>query len=429
MLSGRAGALCRTAVCGAIVLLCLAAGSRVWSAPTSENAGTSKPAVFRVRLVLPGEGWYVLWATSQDGSELVQPQRVKGKAASVDLDVVGQVRLHVLDEGEGTVAHRDVKAGRGLECDLSLSAGDFAYALRVPVRVLSGGKAVSSALVVLRDAKGERHREVLLPGQGGVVTFSEAALGRGTVEVQYGDGRRASQDVDIAAGRGIAIRPLDVHVASAPHTEPLERTRSGTAGEAEAKKKEARPAAGSDLTGYLVALGLVVFLILLGYYLVRSRVVDPQALLARFGVKAPEEARPAEPEVPPVQVPPGICPFCGTPRDPATGACACTVPVGAACGVAGPRLVVLTGPEVGTAFVLDKESLTLGRDVNSDIAVAWDPAVSRRHAVVSVRGGEFEIADQGSSNGTFVNGARVERSALRPGDVVTVGQTQLRFEL
>lgn len=406
--------------------------SAVWTAPAPQAKAVSggeaktKPAPFRIRLTVPTVGWYVLWATSDDPGRTTQPQRFRGKTASVDLDVEGSVRLHVLDEAGGVVARRDVRAGRDLEYDLRLSPDDFTHAPRVPVQVLSEGKAVASALVILRDANGEEQRCVLLPGQHGTVVFEDAALGRGSVEVRYGDGMRVVQDADIAVTAG-SPRKVSVYVAKAPHTEPVAPEKEP--GKVAERRPEAKPSGGAGLTGYAVALGLVVFLVLLGYYLVRSGTVNLEALLGRFGVRAPSEQPVPEAEAPPVQVPPGVCPFCGAKRDPVTGACACTVAPGPAASAVGPRLVVLGGAEAGRAYALSKESVSLGRDAGNDIVISWDPAVSRRHAVVSAHNGSYMIADQGSSNGTFVNGVRVDESALQAGDVVTVGQTQLRFEL
>jgi transcriptional regulator with GAF, ATPase, and Fis domain len=74
--------------------------------------------------------------------------------------------------------------------------------------------------------------------------------------------------------------------------------------------------------------------------------------------------------------------------------------------------------------MLDGDSLTIGRDghVAGPLALA-DSEISRQHALIA-RGGEgWTIADQGSRNGTFVDGARVERAVLRDGAVVRVGRT------
>lgn len=69
----------------------------------------------------------------------------------------------------------------------------------------------------------------------------------------------------------------------------------------------------------------------------------------------------------------------------------------------------------------------IGRSEESEI-VLLDPGVSRAHAVVEVNGAAAMVRDLGSTNGTFVNGRRVEGEALRDGDELRVGSTRLRFE-
>jgi adenylate cyclase len=79
------------------------------------------------------------------------------------------------------------------------------------------------------------------------------------------------------------------------------------------------------------------------------------------------------------------------------------------------------------AFELRSGSaLVLGRALTSDLPLV-DPTISRRHAQFVVDGGGVEVQDLGSSNGTFVNGIRVERARLAAGDQVTVGRVS--FEL
>ncbi|MDD5563799.1 MAG: SpoIIE family protein phosphatase [Thermoanaerobaculaceae bacterium] len=65
-------------------------------------------------------------------------------------------------------------------------------------------------------------------------------------------------------------------------------------------------------------------------------------------------------------------------------------------------------------------ALRIGRDPACDVVVA-EPTVSRRHAQASWDGRELVIEDLGSSGGTFVNGARVQRAVVHPGDVVRLG--------
>ena len=70
--------------------------------------------------------------------------------------------------------------------------------------------------------------------------------------------------------------------------------------------------------------------------------------------------------------------------------------------------------------VLRDGSTTLGRLPGQDLVLS-DPLVSRRHAVVVHENGTYELIDQKSTHGTFVNGNRVERAALLPGDEVHLG--------
>ena len=68
----------------------------------------------------------------------------------------------------------------------------------------------------------------------------------------------------------------------------------------------------------------------------------------------------------------------------------------------------------------------LGRGSGADIVLAGDDSVSRRHAEIAVRAGQCRVRDLGSCNGTLVNGKPVEQARLRRGDVITLGETEIR---
>ena len=140
---------------------------------------------------------------------------------------------------------------------------------------------------------------------------------------------------------------------------------------------------------------------------------------------------------PPVQIPPvdGVCLFCGGRKDPNTGACACTIagqPVAAPPSPSvgsGPRLVGTSGQYAGQWFPLRQSgATTIGRETGRDILVVMDTTVSRKHAHVENEGGVFVVYDEGSSNGTMVNGIRITRQPLAPGDIVQFGSSAFRFE-
>jgi pSer/pThr/pTyr-binding forkhead associated (FHA) protein len=95
------------------------------------------------------------------------------------------------------------------------------------------------------------------------------------------------------------------------------------------------------------------------------------------------------------------------------------------------RLVVLTSPTLddGEAFALDSHALTVGRANNNDVPLADDEYASGRHARFEPRRDGIWVEDIGSTNGTFINGIRLTRARrLTPGDVVRIGETDLRFE-
>jgi uncharacterized RDD family membrane protein YckC len=70
--------------------------------------------------------------------------------------------------------------------------------------------------------------------------------------------------------------------------------------------------------------------------------------------------------------------------------------------------------------------LTIGRDPSNDLVLP-DSMVSRRHAVIEHRGGQFFLRDSSSANGSVVNGDRVSERGLRDGDLVAIGSTRLLF--
>ena len=91
------------------------------------------------------------------------------------------------------------------------------------------------------------------------------------------------------------------------------------------------------------------------------------------------------------------------------------------------RLVLIQegGPE--QVYELSKSSISIGRAMTNDIILS-DTRVSRSHARLDYTPGGWTVSDSGSSNGTRLNGIRVERSALKPGDMINLGNTQARFE-
>jgi len=84
---------------------------------------------------------------------------------------------------------------------------------------------------------------------------------------------------------------------------------------------------------------------------------------------------------------------------------------------------------VGEEFDLDSTPLTVGRGAQNDVSIEGDEFASARHVRVEPRRDGVWVSDVGSTNGTYVNGVRIDRPRkLAQGDVVRVGETELRFE-
>src|SRR5215217_8107435 len=75
----------------------------------------------------------------------------------------------------------------------------------------------------------------------------------------------------------------------------------------------------------------------------------------------------------------------------------------------------------------DGKPLVVGRAPSSDIPIV-DPTISRRHAELESTESGFTVRDLGSSNGTFVNGTRVETGTAALGDLVSFGKVGFRLE-
>ena len=91
------------------------------------------------------------------------------------------------------------------------------------------------------------------------------------------------------------------------------------------------------------------------------------------------------------------------------------------------RLEFILGPMANQTLPLTDEVTTIGSVAGNTVVLA-DPAVSRKHAGIRKIESSYELADLGSTNGVYVNGHKVPKKTLEPGDIIRVGNTEAIFK-
>jgi pSer/pThr/pTyr-binding forkhead associated (FHA) protein len=92
------------------------------------------------------------------------------------------------------------------------------------------------------------------------------------------------------------------------------------------------------------------------------------------------------------------------------------------------KLVIQNQGMTGRVCELHTDRTTVGRVEDNTFQIA-DPSVSSHHCEVHLRGTEIFIRDLNSTNGTFINDARVTESVLKPGQTLKLGQVELKLEV
>ncbi len=91
-------------------------------------------------------------------------------------------------------------------------------------------------------------------------------------------------------------------------------------------------------------------------------------------------------------------------------------------------LQVVTGQDIGRRFVIDASEVRIGRTPPAEVVLP-DSEVSRVHCSVSLRGDDLIITDMNSTNGTYIDGARVSGAAVaRVGSIIQIGSHTLRHD-
>jgi hypothetical protein len=91
------------------------------------------------------------------------------------------------------------------------------------------------------------------------------------------------------------------------------------------------------------------------------------------------------------------------------------------------KLVLLSEGLTGRFHELVAEKTVIGRVADNTFQIA-EPSVSSHHCEVLLRGNEVTVKDLNSTNGTFIDGNQITEGALKPGQILRLGQIQMRLE-
>ena len=92
------------------------------------------------------------------------------------------------------------------------------------------------------------------------------------------------------------------------------------------------------------------------------------------------------------------------------------------------KLVALSEGLTGRTYELKVDKTTIGRLDDNTFQIA-EPSVSSHHCEVLLKGSDVVIKDLNSTNGTFINGEKISEAPLKPGQLLRLGNVELRLEL
>ncbi|MGC4043693.1 MAG: FHA domain-containing protein [Armatimonas sp.] len=414
------------------------------ASPTPAAATAPEPAP-TVPLSLEGlkpGATYLAWSTGTDSVAEVS-------ASSKGVRVAASAKeLYLLDRKTGQVATLQLATRNGEK----LNAAKLTFASLAPISVAvtvlssSNKKPVTGATVSINDAGGNQQKGSV--DAQGVAKFENVKPGDATVQLQAGKAEASFQRILLPRPPGTPIALSEsLATIDTPATEasPGVAVMTGSGNTPQVvivdRGKEPGEQSNSALPGWigLIVLGVGGFF---GWRWLKTRGMTVKDALEKAGVNLPEESasgvnpnlRPPSPASTPLPPLPslGDLPSAGPASTAGVAVSGGTVPVPAPplpAPTGQPKLTGVRGPLAGQTYPLT-DVLTVGREPDNTIALPGDSTASRKHAVImpSPAGG-WEIADSGSSNGTFVNGMKIAApTPLAHGDEIAIGTARLRFE-
>ena len=357
---------------------------------------------------------------------------------------VKETQLEILDNGKGNLARLPIDT----KTVANLSDSSFNTAIRIGVPIQMKGLGIIGAQATMTNAsKKFTQTRLLQPDDNGVARFDNVPLNEPvTVSVSYGTHPPESITKTLTPTRPaeawspIAVDWPDAKTVAAPT--PVAST-SGSSGAisgatGRASNIETSPARPMEPPNPLNSfVSLVVSLLFLGgigyggFWAYKTGRL--KTFLDKLGINTVETVSAGAPGASPFTAnsAPPLTPITEGTADPFGGASGLGGGFAASPVSTGPRLIATSGTYSGTIFPITGGFIDIGRDAGNGVPMPNDTNTSRKHATISGGNGQFTLTDNGSSNGTFLNGVRapgMTPQPLRQGDEIQVGMTRFRFE-
>ncbi len=360
---------------------------------------------------------------------------------------VKETQIEILDNGKGNLARLPIDT----KTVANLSDNSFNTAIRISVPIQAKGLGVIGAQATMTNAsKKFTQTRLLQPDDNGVARFDNVPLNEPvTVSVSYGTHPPESITKTLTPTRPaeawspIAVDWTDAKTVAPPtpvaSTSGSSGAISGSGGAAgRASNIESAPARPLEPPNPLNSLvSLVVSLLFLGgigyggFWAYKTGRL--KTFLDKLGINTAETATAGAQGANPFTAnsAPPLTPITEGTADPFGGAPGLGGGFAASPVSTGPRLIATSGTYSGTIFPISGGFIDIGRDPGNGVPMPDDTNTSRKHATISGGNGQFTLTDNGSSNGTFLNGVRapgMTPQPLRQGDEIQVGMTRFRFE-
>ncbi len=375
----------------------------------------------KIDIEFVNEGERMVW--DSDGKDLGivdNPIKTTAKLLTYEAKSQSPKYIFVADKSTGFVFQKAVSA-MGQAQKWVVAETDKTRVYETIVEVTSGGKPLAAAVVKLQSGS-ESRLALLSPKDAGRLSLFNLLKGPLSVQIEYKSSKGQLTSPKQTFELGPSPNQFKVKTIEVPDAIDIIVTPVAPA-QVPTPKQEA-PAPSNPIVSIM---GLLTGLVVLGgvgygiFWFVKNRPDDVEKLLKQAGIV--HDSTPTN-SAPQAQIEDRVLkPIV---LEPATSDCSDQLLPAHAAGMAlNPRLI----KSDSSVVLLGDLQMVIGREAGLDISLPQESSVSRRHAQIEHQNGETIVTDLGSTNGTFVNGKRIDSpTQLQPGDAVQFGGSEFRYE-